>query len=195
MATAFTPREREAIERALLASAMAHAASEGMRKTTVELLAADAGISKGAFYKFYESKEHLFLVVLEALHDEMYGNAARAMAESEALPVAQRVSKAIAEVCEVLRRHAMIRFLQEDVPLLLRRLPQKLLDGHYQSDRQHIYALLNSESFGLRIPLETACTIVRMLMMTLVHEKELGPDYQQALGEVIAAVCDRVICA
>lgn len=40
----------------------------GMRQTTVDQLVEAAGISKGAFYKFYSSKEMLFLDLLEDLH-------------------------------------------------------------------------------------------------------------------------------
>ena len=195
MATAFTPQERETIRQALLRSAMERAASTGLRSTTIEQLARDAGISKAAFYKFYESKEHLFLAVLEALHAEMYGNAERVLAERPELPVPQRMTLAIHEVCSVLRKHRLSRFIEEDAPLVLRKLPPNLLAEHYRSDTELIRHLLAGEGFRLSIPLELGCTIVRMVLSTLIHERTLGPDYAQALDTVIGAVCDKVILA
>ena len=56
MATAFSQRERERIRESLLDAALKSAASPGMRHATVDNLAREAGISKGAFYRFYESK-------------------------------------------------------------------------------------------------------------------------------------------
>lgn len=65
MATAFSPQERERIRDSLLDAALKSAATQGMRHATVDGLAREAGISKGAFYRFYPSKEHLFLSMLE----------------------------------------------------------------------------------------------------------------------------------
>ena len=52
MAVGFTTKERESITEALLRAAGRHAALSGMKKTSVDELCAEAGISKGAFYSF-----------------------------------------------------------------------------------------------------------------------------------------------
>ena len=49
MATAFSPWERERIRDSLLDAALKSAATQGMRHATVDGLAREAGISKGAF--------------------------------------------------------------------------------------------------------------------------------------------------
>ena len=48
MATAFSPQERERIRDSLLDAALKSAATQGMRHATVDGLAREAGISKGA---------------------------------------------------------------------------------------------------------------------------------------------------
>ena len=68
MAVGFTEKERMGIVEALRQAAIRCAILKGMKKTTVDELAAEAGISKGAFYKFYPSKECLFLDMLEQWH-------------------------------------------------------------------------------------------------------------------------------
>ena len=78
MAVSFTPKERHGIVNALREAARKNAASVGMRKTTVDELAEEAGISKGAFYKFYQSKEHLFLDMLEQWYQQIYEGTAQA---------------------------------------------------------------------------------------------------------------------
>ena len=55
----FTTAETEAIHPLLLDAGAASFARAGIRRTTVEDLARAAGISKGAFYRFFESKEAL----------------------------------------------------------------------------------------------------------------------------------------
>ena len=72
MAVGFTTKERESITEALLRAAGRHAALSGMKKTSVDELCAEAGISKGAFYSFYPSKEHLFLTVMERWQEDKF---------------------------------------------------------------------------------------------------------------------------
>ena len=61
---AFSQEENALIRQSLLAEGRRRAVTVGMRKTSVEQLTEAAGISKGSFYKYFESKEMLFLAVL-----------------------------------------------------------------------------------------------------------------------------------
>ena len=61
---AFTDLEKENIKRRSINSCEKKWSKFGYRKTKVEELCIEAGISKGAFYKFYNSKEELFLDVM-----------------------------------------------------------------------------------------------------------------------------------
>ena len=76
MALAFTKEQEKEIVSRLKKAAREGIAKAGMRKTTVDTLVQAAGISKGAFYKFYTSKELLFFELLEDLHTEVYTIAA-----------------------------------------------------------------------------------------------------------------------
>lgn len=61
MARSFTEREKENIKRSLQETCKRSWTQSGYKKTSVDDLCRQAGISKGAFYLFYESKEVLFL--------------------------------------------------------------------------------------------------------------------------------------
>lgn len=61
MPRSFTESESAAIREGLLAAGAESFARRGLRGTTVESLARSAGISKGAFYGFFDSKEDVFL--------------------------------------------------------------------------------------------------------------------------------------
>lgn len=64
MPRAFRDGERAAIHRALSQAACSAMEAGRMRKTSIQELADAAGISKGAFYGFYESKQSLVIAVL-----------------------------------------------------------------------------------------------------------------------------------
>ena len=114
MATAFSPQERERIRDSLLDAALKSAATQGMRHATVDGLAREAGISKGAFYRFYPSKEHLFLSMLERTHEEMYGSAEKVLDERTDLPLRERTMRAILEVFRVAETYNLIPFIREE---------------------------------------------------------------------------------
>ena len=63
MAQPFSPKQRDAIRERLKESARKYAVSTGVKKTSLDMLTADAGISKSSFYKFFGSKELLFLEI------------------------------------------------------------------------------------------------------------------------------------
>lgn len=193
MATAFTSRERERIYESLRDAALNSAATVGMRRATVDELAHEAGISKGAFYRFFDSKEHLFLSMLERLHEEMYGNAERVLEERTDLPIRERTIQAVYEVCRVAEKHDVIPFMREEVPLLLRRLPDELLREHYISDDERIKRLILKADVSLKTSLETAVTAIRVLLMTLSFKNDVGEDFDDALRLMIEGACDRML--
>lgn len=193
MATAFTPREREQIDESLCDAALRCAATTGMKHSTVDELSHQAGISKGAFYGFYESKEHLFLSMLERLHQEMYGSAERVLEQRVDLPVRKRVTLAIRQVCAVAEKRDVVTFLRDEVPLLLRRLPENTLKEHYRSDEERIRALIQKSGVHLTTSMDTACAVVRLLLMTLIVKRDVGDRYDDALRLMIEGACQTLI--
>jgi AcrR family transcriptional regulator len=67
----FTSNQITSIRQKIITAAMQKITQTGVRKTTVEDLTAAAGISTGAFYKFYSSKEALFFEVYEILEQQI----------------------------------------------------------------------------------------------------------------------------
>src|SRR5919108_6433943 len=65
MPRAFSDADRERIRKRLRQAGRDSFATLGLRRTAVDDLVRAAGISKGAFYLFYESKEELLQEILE----------------------------------------------------------------------------------------------------------------------------------
>lgn len=193
MAAAFNEQEREAIVRRLRDAARRCAATIGMRKTTLEQLAREAGISKSAFYRFYDSKERLFLDILEEWHTAIYGSAAAVLEVRAALPLRTRVAQAILEAARVMSEGDTMALFAQDLPAMLRRLPPEVVQAHYDSDDQHIERLIDRAGVRLRVSRETACAIIRILFMSLFQRAEVGAHYQQALEALVYSACEQII--
>lgn len=71
MARNFTEREKENIRKKLLEACKQNWTQYGYKKTNVDELCRKAGISKGAFYLFFESKEALFCEVLCLVQEQI----------------------------------------------------------------------------------------------------------------------------
>lgn len=61
MARSFSEREKENIRKSLMDICKQNWTQYGYKKTSVDEICKQAGISKGAFYLFFESKEALFV--------------------------------------------------------------------------------------------------------------------------------------
>ncbi len=78
--TRLTRKERQADTRArLMASASSVAARRGLEGASLDEIAAEAGFTKGAIYANFESKEGLFLAMLEEHFDARLADADRVL--------------------------------------------------------------------------------------------------------------------
>jgi len=193
MASAFTEQERTAIQSALKEAAQECAATIGMRKTTVDQLAERAGISKGAFYKFYETKEYLFFEVLEDWHSEVYDAAWKMWEFHTDLPDSQRVAEALLEACRVMEQNSMMDFFENDLPYLLRKIPSEDLKKHYHSDEVHICELFKRTGIQLKQSSDITSATIRGLILTLSHRKQIGESYHQVLKLLVQGACEQLV--
>src|SRR5262245_6376057 len=114
MPKGFSERERTIIRAKLREKGGELFGVYGVRKTNVEELARAAGISKGAFYLFYESKEELFFELLEQFEAEYQAAMLEQIAESEA-PARERMKALLLKALAVRHENALFaRLSQED---------------------------------------------------------------------------------
>ena len=192
MALAFTKEQEKEIVSRLKKAAREGIAKAGMRKTTVDTLVQAAGISKGAFYKFYTSKELLFFELLEDLHTEVYTIAAGVLVENAALPPVDRTAKAVLAACRIMGESKLLAFAALEATDLLRSIPHEVLEEHYHSDEVHIRALLEEAGLKPEGGMELAAATVRGLMLTLSLQPEIGSLYPQVLETLGYGSCARL---
>ena len=131
---AFTDEQNEQIRKDLIREARRCGITIGMRKTSVEQLTNSVGISKGSFYKFFDSKELLFFAVLEDIHTECFAAAQKSLQENTALLPTDRAAAAILAACRWLSRTKAFVFIENDADFLLHRLPEEVKTAHYHDD-------------------------------------------------------------
>lgn len=193
MATAFTDQEKTQIIAQLRDAAWRHAGAEGMRKTSVDMLAMEAGISKGAFYHFYASKELLFLDMLESWQRNVYAIAEKVLRENAALSAPERASLAFRAAFRAILKKPVSKFVAQELPLLLRRIPPEVLREHYQTQEEFVIRIIHQVGVTLTVPDHTAAAAVYILLLSLVHADRVGPYYDQGIDALVDSACRQLI--
>ena len=186
---AFTEEQNETICRDLIREARCCGVTVGMRKTSVEQLTEAVGISKGSFYKFFDSKELLFFAVLEDIHTECFAAAQKSLQENAAIDPASRTAAAILAACRWLSETKAFVFIENDAEFLLHRLPEEVKTAHYHDDETHIRLLLEKYGLGPKRGISLAAATVRGLILTVSHKEQIGELYPQVLETLVYGAC------
>jgi AcrR family transcriptional regulator len=196
MPKAFTDYEKELIGRRLLEEGYRLFSAYGLKKTNVGELAEAAGISKGAFYGFYESKEALFMDVVE-LAEERYRQEILAVVDRPGPTPRARLLAVLKQAFTLFKTIPILQFLtSSDYDLLSRRISPEQLQEHLTSDRAFIADLLSrcrQVGIPIRASVEEVSGLFYALIMTILHKDDLGPNSLSGaidlLLELVAAYC------
>lgn len=186
---AFTEEQNETIRRDLIREARCCGVTVGMRKTSVEQLTEAVGISKGSFYKFFDSKELLFFAVLEDIHTECFAAAQKSLQENAAVAPADRAAAAILAACRWLSETKAFVFIENDAEFLLHRLPEEVKTARYHDDETHIRLLLEKYDLAPNRGISLAAATVRGLILTVSHKEQIGELYPQVLETLVYGAC------
>ncbi|MEM9459601.1 MAG: TetR/AcrR family transcriptional regulator [Myxococcota bacterium] len=196
MPRAHTTEELERIHERLLEAGRERFAKVGLAKVTIADLALDAGIGKGSFYKFFESKEDLFLAIQEQ-QEAAFKQALRAELLRAGSP-RQAVVTLLMAAATRLDAHPFLRLLLDPktlAELQIRVDPQRLA-AHRQSDRDFFVSLVHEgqQQGWLRETLcaQTVFDVLGAMFMISVQRELLGPEAtRRATAELAEALAER----
>jgi AcrR family transcriptional regulator len=196
MPKAFTEHEKDLIGKRLLEQGYKQFSAYGLRKTTVEELAEAAGISKGAFYLFYASKEALFMDVIEQAEKHFRQEIVAAVDLPGPSPRA-RLFAVLKKAYSLVKTLPLLQFLTGgDYDLLFRRIPAEKFQEHLASDRVFFEELLiRCQNAGIPIQArsEEIIGLLYPLVLTILHKDDFVANTFSGgidlLLELVAAFC------
>ena len=176
MPRAFSADENDHIRSRLRAAGAEAFARRGLRGTTVEELARAAGISKGAFYRFYDSKDALLL----ALVDD-YEAAAHAEIETAVRAHPHRgISYLVDSAVHALESHPLLMVLMSEEGL--RALHTATVEQRavlLERDVRLVHRVLSvmqESGVAVDLPERVLVGLLRSLVFVGHHRDEIGPD-------------------
>ena len=196
MPKGFSDYEKKIIQERLLKEGERMFSTYGLKKTNVEELAQAAGISKGAFYLFYESKESLFMDVTEQTERRFRGELLAMIDQPGPSPRA-RLTALFRRAFDLVDTIPMLRFLSgSDFDVLFRRVPPEQLQEHFTNDRlffEELIAHCRAAGITIQVPSEEIAGLLYPIVITILQKETLGEkgftgNYELLL-ELIAAYC------
>ena len=185
MRKALSEREQHAIKTKLLESCRVCWERYGYKKTGVAQLASMAGISTGAFYAFFPSKEMIFIETANAFIQKLYALMA---ACKPAAPTKYHFVSGFKQCIDEMFQNPWIFSLRADIETFLRKLPEDFLEQDFRQDLLDITAVVNLYGITPKVSMEEIVAVFHTLLMSIYLTDIIGPTHRQALHLLIDSV-------
>ena len=193
MATAFTAEEKEVIRKKLHKVAKECLQRYGVKKTTVDQMAAMVDISKGSFYNFYSSKEMLFFTVLEEYQIDVMNRLTEQLGMETKIDT-NRLVQLLYDFYQDFRYSFMYTiFKNHEMELLVRKLPKEVITNHHMIDDRMVKEIVSRINIRENVSLEIVSALFRTIAMTILHIEEIGEkQFDTTLKLVIKGVVEQI---
>ena len=193
MATAFTAEEKEVIRKKLHKVAKECLQRYGVKKTTVDQMAAMTDISKGSFYNFYSSKEMLFFAVLEEYQIDVMNRLTEQLGMETKIDT-NRLVQLLYDFYQDFRYSFMYTiFKNHEMELLVRKLPREVIANHHLIDDRMVKKIVSRINIRENLSLEIVSALFRTIAMTILHIEEIGEEqFDTTLRLVIQGVVEQI---
>ena len=193
MATAFTTEEKEIIRKKLHKVAKECLQRYGVKKTTVDQMAAMVDISKGSFYNFYSSKEMLFFAVLEEYQIDVMDRLTEQL-DMEAKIDTNRLVQLLYDFYQDFRYSFVYTiFKNYEMELLVRKLPKEVITNHHLIDDRMVKEIVSRINIRENVSVEIVSALFRTIAMTILHIEEIGEEqFDIALKFVIQGIVEQI---
>ena len=193
MATAFTTEEKEVIRKKLHKVAKECLQRYGVKKTTVDQMAAMVDISKGSFYNFYSSKEMLFFAVLEEYQIGVMDRLTEQLGMEVKIDT-NRLVQLLYDFYQDFRYSFMYTiFKNHEMELLVRKLPKEAITNHHLIDDRMVKKIVSRINIRENVSVEIVSALFRTIAMTILHIEEIGEEqFDTTLKLVIQGVVEQI---
>ncbi len=187
----FTNGERSLLRQKLRHAARVRIEQVGIRATAVADLTREVGISKGAFYLLFESKEELVAEVFTEVEAEVRAEL-DALVDRPARPE-DRLGAVIGFLFEVVAGHPLLRLLSDpdEGPLLWRTVPEAEMAERMADDDRYFRSVARRLKAGGSLATDVSPDLVaslpRLALAVAQGRGLIGEDRYQETVELVVA--------
>lgn len=165
----------------------------GLRKTTIDDLARAAGIGKGSFYNFFQSKEDLFLAIQETIEEKVSARVGTLLEKQRGDP--RKMVRSFFEAClDTLENHPFLGQLADPelTRTLARTVPPERMARMQQQNHELYRKLFQSwidEEIVVGVDADTLFGLLGALFVLHQRRANLGPRADQVLAWFLDSIC------
>lgn len=174
----FSETEKEMIREKLLEEGERLFTAHGIKKVSIDELVQAAGIAKGSFYAFYPNKEHLFMEIVIAMQNRMWGEMENFLQVHSDLHPCELLKQTMIWMIGQFERYPIVKGLdQETMNYLFRKLPKEVIEAHTHDDAA---VLQNLQKYGIHFTcdIEIAAKIMQTVALSLFNLSQENADTQ-----------------
>ena len=180
MGKAFSEQELINIRTELIASGRRFAQEYGFKKTSVDEIIQDVGVSKGIFYKFFSSKEDFFFKVREEVEKEIQAMIRQIFSTESNNNNKEILVDKFCKVLMVIKDPKYIRFFEMDeINYLLKRLPKSEVKRDLIRDiclTEDIFKRVGIPVESEELEVKFITGIIRSIFITSMNSNSIGED-------------------
>jgi len=197
MARGFSEREREYIRQRLLEKGREHFERLGVKRTNIADLAREAGIAKGSFYLFFQSKEDLFMSINEEYDRQLQQEVARTLEISQ--HPKETLRQTLLTILDMFNTDPMLRLAanKEEFESLSRKIPADQFRHHQESTTESLARLVEIwQAQGILRTYDPRIVVgvVKSLYYVVLHREFIGEDiFPQVVDLIINSLLDTIV--
>lgn len=183
MPKGFTEQERINISEKLITECKLSWQTYGYKKTSIDDLCKKVGISKGAFYLFFETKESLFMETLKRVQKHLYRVVENVLSENQNR---DGIAKALKEIY---REYSKSSFMYETTSVDFLSFFNKLTEEQQKEINNDSYSgakiMLNKPFLKLKVSEELAVSVLSSVLYTISQREKMLCDPMDAFEFMI----------
>ncbi|MFD1412489.1 TetR/AcrR family transcriptional regulator [Oceanobacillus jeddahense] len=193
MSRGFSEQEKKEIKFKLISAFETALKTQTIHKISIDDLIYEAGISKGSFYSFYETKELLFVDVVHHVQNRMKENLYVIIQTEKEEP-----KKALKNMIKSMYEHLLLnpwilKLTSVENERTMRRLPIEVRNNLIEQDSYDIEEMLNHLGIESSIPVNEISSALRTLLFSIPNKELIGPDFEKGIMLLIDGFIDRVV--
>lgn len=190
MGKAFSESESAMIKQKLIESCRICWDKYGYKKTGISELARMAGISAGAFYAFFDSKEILFIETSNYYTDEILKKVKATIPKQ---PTKYEFASGLKVLMRELISNRWLFSLRDDMQLFLRKLPPDFMENNWKNDLLNFQSLIDEYGLTIKVSIESFTSVISILTMSMYYPEFIGDSYFEAIDLLIDGVIEKIM--
>lgn len=181
----FSDSEKENIRQKLLDEGEKLFVVYGLKKVTIDDLIKAVNIAKASFYTFYESKEYLYMDIVQGIQQKIFADLEFLLDNNTSLSDKERVKQVFSVMSECMVRFPILAQIDSStIEIMSRKVSKERMMDYYKSNFD---AAQSMDNHGIRFScdIKIVSLVFQAIYRSWIGLQEVSADEQAAVTEIL----------